>query len=139
MKKRKGKRKKRKKEMEIGFHGQRGSALLLRVFLTVNMSSLFTNKYIPNLVVGTCFPRTSMTCYDLVSQAPALFPCRHLIQYCLVKNYSIILHLQNINKKDENSNMLDSLMQLPLHVSLEKQKRNSLEKQINKSRNKPYK
>lgn len=64
-------------------------------FLTMNISSLLTNKYISNLVIRAPQSRTSMTCVHLISQAPTAFPQWHLVTDCLVKNNSIILHLSH--------------------------------------------
>lgn len=60
----------------------------------MNLSGLLTNKNIPNLVVSTCFSRAIMVGDHLISQASALFPCRHLIRESLVKYSPVIIHLQ---------------------------------------------
>lgn len=62
-------------------------------YLTVNISSLFADKDVPNLIVCATFPWTRMIDYHGISQTFATLPHRDLIGESLVKNYSIVIHL----------------------------------------------
>lgn len=69
--------------------------------LTMNISSLLTHKYISNMIVCAIFSRASMIQYHRFSKASATLPCGHLISKCLVKNYTVIIHLsiKHISRK----------------------------------------
>lgn len=66
----------------------------------MNLTSLFTYKYISNLVIRTCFSWTSMVLNHLIVQASAAFPGGYLICKSLVKYYLVIIHLKTYKKNN---------------------------------------
>lgn len=63
------------------------------VALTMNISGLLTHEYIPNLKVSAILSRARMIQYHSFSETSAILPSWHLISECLVKNYTVIIHL----------------------------------------------
>lgn len=65
----------------------------------MDTTSLLTNVSITNLGVRASISRTRMSLDCIISQASAVFPTRHLISYCFIKNNLVVVDLQISDEK----------------------------------------